>query len=98
VVSEKAYEQAVALAASLGWHFTEEDTEISFVAPGYSGAADLYEFLAYLATVEPQASPPLLESLRISDDYNIILTARPHGTIPTALWACSYFVFIGSRE
>jgi uncharacterized protein (DUF58 family) len=98
VVSEKAYEQAVALAASLGWHFTEEDTEISFVAPGYAGAADLYEFLAYLATVEPQASPPLLESLRISDDYNIILTARPHGTIPTALWACSYFVFIGSRE
>jgi uncharacterized protein (DUF58 family) len=97
-VSEKAYESAITLAASLGWHFAEEDAEVSFVAPGYAGGPDIYEFLAYLATVEAQAAPPVLESLQISDDYNVILTARPHGTIPTALWACSYFVFIGSRE
>jgi uncharacterized protein (DUF58 family) len=97
MVSEKAYESAVALAASLGWHFAEENTEVSFAAQGCAGAADLYTFLAYLATVEPDIAPPLLESLPISDDYNVILTARPHGTIPTALWACSYFVFIGSR-
>ncbi|MBZ5707444.1 MAG: DUF58 domain-containing protein [Acidobacteriia bacterium] len=96
-VPEKAYENAVALAASLGWHFAEENTEVSFVAQGYSGVPDIYQFLAYLATVEPEAGPPVLESLQISDDYNVILTTRPHGTIPTALWACSYFVFIGSR-
>ncbi len=97
-VSEKAYENAVALAASLGWHFAEENTEISFVAQQYSGGPDIYQFLVYLATIEPQAAPSVLESLQISDDYNVILTARPHGTIPTALWACSYFVFIGNRE
>jgi len=30
-----------------------------------------------------------------SDEYNIVVTARPRGTIPTALWNTSYFVFIG---
>jgi uncharacterized protein (DUF58 family) len=96
-VSPKAYENAVALAASLGWHFAGEDTEVSFVAQEYQGGADVYQFLTYLATVEPRALPSVVESLKISDDYNVILTTRPRGTIPTALWACSYFIFIGSR-
>lgn len=30
-----------------------------------------------------------------SDEYNIVVTARPRGSMPTALWTCSYFVFIG---
>jgi len=97
VVPEEAYERAVALAASLGWHFTGENTEISFVSQGYRGA-DVYQFLAYLAVVESQSLPSVIEELEVADDYNIILTARPRGTIPTALWACSYFVFIGSRQ
>jgi len=29
------------------------------------------------------------------DEYNIVVTARSRGTIPTALWNSSYFVFIG---
>ena len=41
--------------------------------------------------------PSVVESLQPSDDYNIILTTRPRGSIPTALWACSYFVFIGPK-
>ncbi len=41
-----------------------------------------------------QEGGSLLESLQVTDDYNVILTARPRGSIPTALWACSYFVFI----
>jgi hypothetical protein len=97
VVPEEAYERAVALAASLGWHFTGENTEISFVSQGYRGA-DVYQFLAYLAVVESQSLPSVIEELEVADDYNIILTARPRGTIPTVLWACSYFVFIGSRQ
>ena len=96
-VSVKSYENAVALAASLGWHFAGEDTEVSFVAQGYQGGSDVYQFLAFLATIEPQALPSVVDNLRISDDYNVILTTRPRGTIPTALWACSYFIFIGSR-
>jgi uncharacterized protein (DUF58 family) len=98
VVTERAYEDALALAASLSWHFAGENTEISFVAQAYDGAPDIYRFLAHLAVIEPAPGPPVLEQLRPSDDYNIILTARPRGSIPTALWACSYFVFIGQQS
>lgn len=97
-VSPEAYERAVALAASLGWHFAAEDTDLSFAAPGYGGATDIYDFLAYLALVESQEAGSLLDRLEVTDDYNVILTARPRGSIPTALWACSYFVFIESPE
>ena len=95
VLSENAYEDAVALAASLSWHFANENTDISFVAQGYGGESDIYHFLSYLGVVEPQAAPSLVPGLRPSDDYNIILTTRPRGSIPTALWACSYLVFLG---
>ncbi len=96
VVSEKAYEDAIDLAASLSWHFAGQNTDISFVSQGYSGEPDLYRFLAHLAVAKPQALPSVIDSLQPSDDYNIILTTRPRGSIPTALWACSYFVFIAA--
>jgi uncharacterized protein (DUF58 family) len=95
IVSEKAYEDAVALAASLSWHFAGENTEVSFVSQGYSGEPDIYRFLAHLAVAQPQSLPSLIEGLQPSDDYNIILTTRARGGIPTGLWACSYFVFLG---
>jgi uncharacterized protein (DUF58 family) len=95
VVSERAYEDAVALAASLSWHFAGEDTDISFVAQGYSAEPDVYRFLAYLAVVQPQAGQSVLDELRPSHDYNIIFTTRARGSIPTALWSCSYLVFLG---
>jgi uncharacterized protein (DUF58 family) len=97
LISEKSYESAVALAASLSWHFASVNSEISFVAQGYAGDADVYAFLNYLATVQPAACASLIDTLRPSDDYNIILTSRARGTIPTALWACSYFVFLGQQ-
>ena len=109
MVPHAAYEQAVELAASLGWHFADEPTELSFAAPGYGGSDDMYEFLRYLALVQPGAGQPpqdaktgrvgdpgesILDQLEVTDDYNVILTARPRGSIPTRLWACSYFVFM----
>ena len=94
-VSDEAYENAVTLAASLGWHFAESDTEVSFIAQDRKAEGNIGSFLAYLATVQPQATSSVLENLEVSDDYNIILTSRPRGTVPTNLWACSYFVFIG---
>jgi len=97
VVPEKTYEDAITLAASLSWHFAGENTDISFVSQGYSGGPDIYRFLAHLAVAQPQPLPSVVDGLQPSDDYNIILTTRPRGGIPTALWACSYFVFIGSR-
>jgi uncharacterized protein (DUF58 family) len=109
VISERAYERAVSLAASLAWHFSEQDAEVSFVVPGHDRGVDLHEFLARLAVIEPviepqkdsQAGPsPQMDGLREANlggtgEYNIILTARPRGSLPTTLWNCSYFVFLG---
>jgi len=95
-LGEPSYEKAVNLAASLSWHFAGEGTELSFAAPGYEGGPDIYRFLGYLAAVVPEAAPSIIDKLRPSEDYNVIFTARPRGTIPTALWACSYFVFMGT--
>ena len=97
-VSNNAYENAITLAASLGWHFAAGNTDISFVAQGYSGTSDIYQFLAHLATIEPQPSASVIERLQISDEYNIIFTAQPRGTVPQALLACSYFIFIGNQD
>lgn len=97
VLPEKSYEDSIALAASISWHFAGENTEMAFVASGYDGAPDLHRFLAYLAAVNPQFSPSVVESLQPSDDYNIIFTTQARGSIPTALWACSYFVFMGQK-
>ena len=96
-MSEDAYENAIVLAASLSWHFAQENADISFVSQGYNGEPDIYRFLAHLAVAQPQPLPSVVESLQPSDDYNIILTTRARGSIPTALWACSYFVFIGPK-
>ena len=92
------YERAVALAASLAWHFHAEDAELSFVAADYYGEGDVYGFLSYLATVEPKAGKSVIEELRPSEEYNLIVTARPRGTIPTAIWSCSYLLFVEKRE
>jgi uncharacterized protein (DUF58 family) len=97
VVTDQEYEDAVALAASLSWHFAGLNTEISFIAQGYDGSPDIYRFLAHLALVGPKPLPSVIESLQPSGVYNLILTAQPRGSIPTALWACSYFVFIGKK-
>jgi uncharacterized protein (DUF58 family) len=95
VLAAEAYERAVALAASLAWHFSNEHAEVSFVAPGYKGDADVYQFLAHLALIEPQPEESIIRKLPVSDVYNIVLTTQPRGSIPTALWNCSYMIFLG---
>ena len=108
LLPEDAYEKAVDLAASLAWHFTNEAAEVSYVIPGRPRSRDLHEFLAWLALVEPTGavkrptreeeknSCDAFAALRGSaDEYNIVVTARSRGTIPTELWNSSYFVFVG---
>jgi uncharacterized protein (DUF58 family) len=125
-ISSQAYELAVNLAASLAWHFSEEENaEISFVVPGCVPSGDLHEFLARLAVIAPMATEEdaveenrkqknalamqpggdVVRQLQLadlgpsrSDQYNIVLTARPRGSIPTVLWNCSYFVFVGEAS
>ena len=53
LISERAYEKAVDLAASLAWHFSTQEAEVSFVVPGRPRTRDLHEFLAWLAVIEP---------------------------------------------
>ena len=118
LISERAYEKSVDLTASLAWHFSMQEAELSFVIPGRPRTRDLHEFLAGLAVIEPgtsaadsgapgakkehQGTRPadaLCEmnlgeiNLGSSDAYNIVVTARPRGSLPTALWNSSYFVF-----
>jgi uncharacterized protein (DUF58 family) len=114
LISEQAYESAVDLAASLAWHFSTQEAELSFVVPGRPRTRDLHEFLAWLAVIEPGTSELSSASqeandqgracpedalrqmnLTSSDAYNIVITARARGSVPTALWNCSYFVFAG---
>jgi hypothetical protein len=121
LMSERAYEKAVDLTASLAWHFSsQQEAEVSFIIPGRPRTRDLHEFLAWLAVIEPgmvepgmveagvvergksvaEKVAPARDSLRSmnlgnSDDYNIVITARPRGSLPTALWNSSYFVFTG---
>jgi len=94
VLSPEAYERAVGLAASLGWHFSNENADVSFVSQGYKGDPDIYEFLSYLALVEPKADDSVIEKLPTSGHYNIVLTTRRRGTIPTNLWNTSYMIFL----
>ena len=90
----KSAERAVSLAASLAWHFSREGAQLSFVAPGLPGNWNLDGFLRYLALVQSRTAPCVLEDIQLTDDYNLVFTARQRGTIPTALWSCSYIVFL----
>jgi uncharacterized protein (DUF58 family) len=100
-VRDEDYESAVRLAASLAWHFADGATDISFAGPGYSGPQEALSFLKYLAVVQPLAgSNPTslrMEELTSGAAYNLVITARQRGSIPTQLWNNSYFIYIGSR-
>ena len=94
VPSAQKYEEAVALAASLAWHFAGEDTDLSFAAQGCEEGAGIYEFLKYLALIEPNNKPSIIDTLSMTEPYNLVFTSRAQGSIPTALWTSSYFIFI----
>ncbi len=95
VLPADAYERAISLAASLAWHFANEDADLSFAAQGYKGEPDIYKVLAYLALLEPEAGNSIIDTLPVTGDYNIVLTCRPRGSVPTALWNRSYMIFLG---
>jgi uncharacterized protein (DUF58 family) len=93
-VSYEAYEHAVSVAASLAWHFTGQNVELTYAASGYGGEPHMYDFWVYLALVQPAEGESILESLPVSSDFNVIITARKPGTIPTSLWASSYIIYM----
>jgi uncharacterized protein (DUF58 family) len=93
-VSVPAYEHAVSMAASLAGHFTAENVELSYAAPGYGNGTYVHDFWSYLALVQPARGESVLDSLPVSDDYNIVITGRRPGSIPTALWSSSYIIYM----
>ncbi|MGA3193830.1 MAG: DUF58 domain-containing protein [Terriglobales bacterium] len=95
VLEPGLYERAVRVAASLAWHFHHEDVDVSFVAPGLEPTADVFDFLRYLALVEPQDATPVFGRLRASEDYNVIVTAREREGIPVAFSTSSYVISVG---
>lgn len=113
LISERAYEKAVDLAASLAWHFSTQEAELSFAVPGRPRTRDLHEFLGWLAVIEPgsmeaaasavatRREPPsdALSDMNLggSNEYNILITARERGSLPSSLWNSSYIVFAGDE-
>jgi uncharacterized protein (DUF58 family) len=93
-VSPQSYERMVSLAASVVWRLMQQNVFLSFISQEYEGTGDVYGFLGYLATITPRSEPSVLEALSGSTDYSLVFTTKKRGTIPAALWAGSYFVFV----
>jgi uncharacterized protein (DUF58 family) len=94
-VSPSDYERAVSMAASLACHFNGENVDLSYDGSGYEGGLHLADFLRYLATIQPDSrDPSFLDALPVSQDYNVILTSRTPGSLPSALWHSSYVIYM----
>lgn len=94
-VTAAQFERGVSLAATLACHFAEENVELSFAGSAFSGGVQLSDFLRYLALVQPTDAPEsVLEFLTVSSDYNVIVTARTPGTLPSSLWFSSYVIYM----
>lgn len=95
VVGPAVYEKAVSLAATLACHFNGENVDLCFAGSGYAGGTQLADFLRYLALVQPtRRAESVLEFLQVSSDYNVIITARTPGTLPSSLWFTSYVIYM----
>lgn len=97
-VTLEDYEAAIQLTASLAWHFADGSTQLSFVAAGYEGSGEVSHFLRYLALIQPGEAQSVLQGLPITEDYNLVVTAQAHGSVPTELWSSSYIVFMDKRR
>ena len=94
-VTQQQYERAVSMAASLACHFNGENIDLSYAGSCYDGGLHLPDFLRYLATIQPDSrDPQFLDALPVSQDYNVIISARPRGTLPSALWFSSYVIYM----
>ena len=94
-VSSAVYERAVSLTATLACHFNTENVDLSFGGSEYAGGMHLEDFLRYLAVIQPaQSVESVLDTLPVSSDFNVIVTARTPGTLPSALWFTSYVIYM----
>lgn len=96
VLNETAYERIVHIAASLAWYFHQEDIDVSYVGPAFEPTSDVFAFLHYMALIQPQEATSIFQRLRVTDDYNVIVTARDRSEIAPNLAARSYVISLKS--
>jgi uncharacterized protein (DUF58 family) len=99
------FEKAVTFCACLAWHFYEIEAQMQFRTSGFEtpmlpASEVIYPALEALALVQPtlgESAPNLLSQIGSAPPaFKIILTAQPHGSVPTSLWGTSYLIFIDS--
>jgi uncharacterized protein (DUF58 family) len=97
------FESAVTLCASLAWHFSETNAQMQFRTAGIetplaAAGENIFAILRHLALAQPLPPDPhntLITELAAAPDlFKIIITSRPHGSIPDALWYSSYVIFL----
>jgi hypothetical protein len=84
----------ISLATSIAWRLALQGVFLSFVSQEFDATGDVYGFLEHLACLEPKQDSSVLDTLAGSTDYSLVLTAQKRGTIPAAMWASAYFVFL----
>ena len=93
-IQSQAYERMVSLAASVAWRLSQQGVLLSFVSQEFEATGEVFGFLDYLAAIQPKSGTSVLDTLAGSTDYSLVLTAQKRGTIPAAMWASAYFVFL----
>jgi uncharacterized protein (DUF58 family) len=97
------FERAVNICASLAWHFYENNSLLQFRSAGVEtplAPADqvIFAILRHLAVAQPLPPDPsqsLMAELASSPElFKIIVTGRPHGSVPGPVWSSSYVVFL----
>ena len=97
---KERFEEAVVHAASLLKHFIDERAEVRLIlgndAGNYgTGLEHLYENLKRLALVtieEPDSSAAALPTTS-GDEFAIVLTSAPPGSIPARVWRSSHVIY-----
>ena len=101
------FEAGVVQAASLMKHFIDERAEVRLilhddVGTYGTGLGHLYDSLRRLALVEPVLGGDLRVSARqgikdndpFAEDYAIVLTTAPPGSIPPQIWRASHVIYV----
>src|SRR6266513_2480900 len=100
------FERAVNICASLAWHFYENNSLLQFRSAGVQiplAPADqiIFPILEHLAIAQPLPADPhqsLMADLATSPElFKIIVTTRPHGSVPGSVWSSSYVVFLDDQ-
>ncbi len=104
--ANERFERAVNICASLAWHFYENNSLLQFRSAGVQtplGPADqiIFSILEHLAITQPLPPDPqqsLMADLATSPElFKIIVTTRPHGSVPASVWSSSYVVFLDEQ-